>query len=245
MLKIHKHSIAVGLTIVLSSSLAHGQVAPKAPEPATLNANADFARTLPFANREDFDDATRGFIATTPDAMVPGSGPRPVSTMKPYDFLKQNEAADTVNPSLWRQAQLNAIHGLFKVTDRVYQVRGFDISNITIIEGDTSLIIIDTLFAPEAARAALALYYQHRPNKPVGTVIYTHSHADHYGGIKGIISEADVSAGKIQVLAPTGFMEAIAGDLLAATALSRRGQYQFGIFLAPGPRGHVDTGPRP
>jgi alkyl sulfatase BDS1-like metallo-beta-lactamase superfamily hydrolase len=174
--------------------------------------------------------------------MVPGSGPRPVSTMKPYDFLKQNEAADTVNPSLWRQAQLNAIHGLFKVTDRVYQVRGFDISNITIIEGDTSLIIIDTLFAPEAARAALALYYQHRPNKPVGTVIYTHSHADHYGGIKGIISEADVSAGKIQVLAPTGFMEAIAGDLLAATALSRRGQYQFGIFLAPGPRGHVDTG---
>jgi len=240
--KISTPSLVVVLTALLSSSLAHGQVAPKAPEPATLKANADFARTLPFANREDFDDAMRGFIATIPDATVAGSGPRPVSTMKPFDFLKQDQPADSVNPSLWRQAQLNTVHGLFKVTDRVYQVRGFDISNMTIIEGDTSLIIIDTLFAPEAARAALALYYQNRPNKPVGTVIYTHSHADHFGGVKGIISEADVAAGKVQVLAPTGFMEAIAGDLLAATAISRRGQYQFGIFLAPGPRGHVDTG---
>jgi len=242
MSKIHAHSIAVAFAILLSSSMTHGQVAPKAPEPATLKANADLARTLPFANREDFEDAMRGFIATMPDGTVAGSGPRPASTMKPYEFLKQNEAADSVNPSLWRQARLNMVHGLFKVTDRVYQVRGFDISNMTIIEGDTSLIIIDTLFTPDTAHAALALFYQQRPNKPVGTVIYTHSHADHYGGVKGIINEADVSAGKVQVLAPTGFMEAVGGDLVAATALSRRGQYQFGVFLAPGPRGYVDAG---
>jgi alkyl sulfatase BDS1-like metallo-beta-lactamase superfamily hydrolase len=234
--------LVVAFTVVLSSSLARGQVAPKPPEPATLKANADFARTLPFSNRDDFDDAMRGFIGTMPDATVTGSGSRPAWTMKPYEFLKQNEPADSVNPSLWRQGQLNAIHGLFKVTDRVYQVRGFDISNMTIIEGDTSLIIVDTLFTPETARAALALFYQYQPNKPVGTVIYTHSHTDHYGGVKGIVSEADVSAGKVQVLAPTGFMEAVGGDILAATALTRRGQYQFGVFLAAGPRSHVDGG---
>ena len=234
---------ALSCAIPLVSSVAHGQIASKAPEPATLKANADMAKTLPFANREDFDDAMRGFIATTPDALVPGTGPRPAWNMKPYDFLKQNEAADSVNPSLWRQAQLNAIHGLFKVTERVYQVRGFDISNMTIIEGDTSLIIIDTLFTAETARAALALYYQHRPNKPVGTVIYSHSHADHYGGVKGVTSEADVTAGTVQVLAPAGFMAAVAGEsVMAGTAMSRRAQYQFGGFLSPGPRGHVDTG---
>jgi len=229
--------------IMVSCAAAHGQIAPKRPEPATLKANAELAKTLPFADRQDFDDAMRGFIGTTPDALVTGTGPRPVWSMKPYDFLKQNEAADSVNPSLWRQAQLNAIHGLFKVTERVYQVRGFDISNMTIIEGDTSLIIIDVLVASETARAALELYYQHRPRKPVGTVIYSHSHTDHFGGVKGVISEADVAAGKAQVLAPAGFMEAVAGEsIMAGTAMSRRGQYQFGQLLPLGPRGHVDGG---
>ena len=234
---------ALALTIVAGANSALAQVAPKAPEPATLAANAELAKALPFANREDFDDAMRGFVGTIPDALVPGTGPRPAWTMKPYDFLKQSEPADSVNPSLWRQAQLNAIHGLFKVTERVYQVRGFDIANMTIIEGDTSLIIIDVLLTTETARAALELYYQHRPKKPVGTVIYSHSHGDHFGGVKGVISEADVAAGKVQVLAPAGFLEAVAGEsVMAGTAMSRRAQYQFGPLLPPGPRGHVDTG---
>jgi len=234
---------AIAVMIAVGCSAAHGQIAPKGPEPATLQSNAELAKTLPFASRQDFDDAMHGFIGTVPDALVPGTGPRPVWSMKPYDFLKQNEVADSVNPSLWRQAQLNAIHGLFKVTERVYQVRGFDISNMTIIEGDTSLIIIDVLVASETARAALELYYQHRPRKPVGTVIYSHSHTDHFGGVKGVISEADVAAGKAQVLAPAGFMEAVAGEsIMAGTAMSRRGQYQFGQLLPLGPRGHVDGG---
>ncbi len=234
---------AIAVIIAVGCPAAHGQIAPRGPEPATLKANAELAKTLPFADRQDFDDAMRGFIGTTPDALVTGSGPRPVWSMKPYDFLKQNEAADSVNPSLWRQAQLNAVHGLFKVTERVYQVRGFDISNMTIVEGDTSLIIIDVLLTTETARAALELYYQHRPKKPVGTVIYSHSHTDHFGGVKGVISEADVAAGKVQVLAPAGFLEAVAGEsVMAGTAMSRRAQYQFGPLLPPGPRGHVDTG---
>jgi alkyl sulfatase BDS1-like metallo-beta-lactamase superfamily hydrolase len=161
-----------------------------------LKAKAEMAKTLPFANRQDFDDEMRGFVGTIPDALIPGTGPRPVWNLKAYDFLKQSEPADSINPSLWRQAQLNAIHGLFKVTERVYQVRNFDMSNMTIIEGDTALIIIDTLSTPETARAALELYYQHRPKKPVGTVIYSHSHADHFGGIKGVISEAEIAAGR-------------------------------------------------
>ena len=131
---------AITVTIAAGSSIAQGQVAPKGPEPATLKANAEMAKTLPFANRQDFDDAMRGFVGTIPDALIPGTGPRPVWNLRAYDFLKQSEPADSINPSLWRQAQLNAIHGLFKVTERVYQVRGFDIANMTIIEGDTSLI---------------------------------------------------------------------------------------------------------
>jgi alkyl sulfatase BDS1-like metallo-beta-lactamase superfamily hydrolase len=238
------YSIAANAVIIaVSCSAAYGQIAPKGPEPATLKANAELMKTLPFANRQDFDDAIRGFIGTTPDALVTGTGTRPVWSMKPYDFLRLNEIADSVNPSLWRQAQLNAIHGLFKVTERVYQVRGFDISNMTIIEAETSLIIVDVLQTTETARAALELYYQHRPKKPVSTVIYSHSHGDHFGGVKGVISEADVAAGNVQVLAPAGFLEAVAGEsVMAGTAMSRRAQYQFGPLLLPGPRGHVDAG---
>lgn len=233
----------VALACMLGAPPVSAQTAPKPPEPSTLQANADMAKTLPFADRRDFDDAMRGFIATVPDALVPGAGPRPAWSMKPYDFLKADVPADTVNPSLWRQAQLNAIHGLFQVTDRVYQVRGFDLANMTIVEGDSSLIVIDPLLTAETARAALDLYYQHRPRKPVGTVIYSHGHADHFGGVKGVTTEADVAAGKVQVLAPAGFMEtAVAENILAGNAMSRRSQYQFGSLLPPGARGQVDTG---
>src|SRR5207244_8333730 len=135
-----------------------------------------------------------------------GSGPRPAWSMKPYEFLKAGEAPATVNPSLWRQAQLNAIHGLFKVADRVYQVRGLDIANMTIIEGEQGIIVLDTLLTAEAARAALDLYYQNRPRKPVLAVIYSHSHADHFGGVKGVVNEADVVAGHVKIYAADGFM---------------------------------------
>ena len=234
----------VAIVAIVASTPALAQIAPKGPEPATLKANAEMAKSLPFADRQDFDDAMKGFVGTVPDALVPGTGQRPpVWSMKPYEFLKQEGAADSVNPSLWRQAQLNAIHGLFKVTERVYQVRGFDISNMTIVEGDGGLILIDTLGSPDTARAALDLYYQHRPKKPVSTVIYTHSHPDHFGGVKGVTSEADVASGKVQLLAPAGFNEAVAGEVvLAGTAMGRRVQYQLGVILPPGPRGHVDSG---
>src|SRR3954471_21599814 len=180
---------ALSMLLVLACAPAQAQSASKPAETATARANAELAKTLPFADRRDFDDAMRGFIGTLPDAEIAGTGPRPVWSMKPYAFETPDDAPDTVNPSLWRQAQLNAIHGLFSVSDRIYQVRGLDISNLTIVEGDTALIVIDATTTGEWAKAALELYSRHRPRKPVGTVIYSHNHADHFGGVKGIVSE--------------------------------------------------------
>ena len=249
-MKIYPTQRAIVCILALCTPLAGAQTATSQDaQPATRAANAQVRASLPFANRADFDDAQRGFIAALPDALVPSAtgAPFPVWSMKPYAFLQSADPAkdspDTVNPSLWRQAQLNAIHGLFKVTERVYQVRGMDISNMTIVEGNSGLIIIDPLLATETAKAALALYLQHRPAKPVVAVIYSHSHLDHFGGVRGVVDEAEVTAGKVAIIAPEGFMEhAVAENILAGNAMSRRAQFQFGPLLAPGPRGQVDAG---
>ena len=184
----------------------------KPAEPAVKALNNSVLSKLPFNNQDDFQDAGRGFIATLPDALVTGPDGHVVWSQKDYAFLDK-AAPDTVNPSLWRQAQLNHQNGLFKVVDGVYQVRGIDLSNMTILEGDTGLIVVDTLLSVETAKAGLELYYQHRPRRPVVAVIYTHTHADHWGGVKGVISEADVASGKVAVIAPEGFLEhAASGD---------------------------------
>jgi alkyl sulfatase BDS1-like metallo-beta-lactamase superfamily hydrolase len=198
---------------------------------------------LPFANRDDYADAARGFIATIPDVLLTGPSGNVVWSQKDYGFLDKDQVPDTVNPSLWRQAQLNRQHGLFKVVDGLYQIRGFDVSNMTLIEGNTGLIVVDPLLVVETARAGLDLYYQHRPRRPVVAVIYTHSHADHYGGVKGVTNEADVASGKVAVIAPQGFMEhTVSESVIAGNAQRRRGLYQFGPLLPKGERGQVDAG---
>lgn len=160
-----------------------------------------------------------------------------------YDFLKADEAPATVNPSLWRIGQLNMNNGLFQVTDRIYQIRGLDLSNMTIIEGDTGLIIFDPLVTKEVAKAGLDLYYAHRPKKPVVAVLYTHSHADHYGGVKGVTTQEDVDSGKVAVLAPNGFLEeAVSENIYAGNAMGRRTQYQYGSVLPRGVQGQIDAG---
>jgi alkyl sulfatase BDS1-like metallo-beta-lactamase superfamily hydrolase len=215
----------------------------KDAEPASRGVNDTFLKTLPFGDRADFEDARRGFIATLPDGIIPGPGGKPAFDTKQYDFLKSDQVPATVNPSLWRQAQLNAINGLFKVTERVYQVRGLDLANLTIIEGDSGLILIDPLLSNETAKAALELYLKNRPAKPVAAVIYSHSHADHFGGAKGVITEDDARQGKVKVIAPDGFMEhAVAENVIAGNAMSRRAQYQFGSTLPVGDRAQIDTG---
>jgi len=212
-------------------------------EPASRAINDSFLKTLPFNDRADFDDVKRGFIATLPDGVVPGNGDKPAWDNKQYEFLKSDTVPASVNPSLWRQSQLNAVNGLFKVTDRVYQVRGIDLSNLTIIEGNTGLILIDPLLSNETAKAALELYTKNVGAKPVVAVIYSHSHADHFGGAKGVISADDAKQGKVKVVAPDGFMEhAVAENVIAGNAMARRAQYQFGSALPVGERGQIDTG---
>jgi len=216
---------------------------PKPAEPATVTANHQLLAQLPFADRSNYDDAQRGFIATIPAGAIMGPGDHPAWSLSEYDFLNRDTAPDTVNPSLWREAQLNLKNGLFKVSDRLYQVRGLDLSNMTIIEGDTGLIVIDPLTVSETSHAGLELYYRNRPKKPVVAVIYTHSHGDHFGGVKGVVDEADVKAGKVRIYAPRGFMEAVVQEnVLVGGAMSRRAQYQFGHVLPKGERGQVDAG---
>ena len=222
------HFFLVPLSI---SALVAQPQTPKPAEPSIAAANRAVLSQLPFADRQDFEDATRGFIATranSPDLAI-------------YDFLKQ-DAPPTTNPSLWRQAQLNAIHGLFKVADGVYQLRGLSLANMTIVEGDTGLIVIDALYSADVARDALELYFVNRPRKPVKAIIYTHSHADHYGGARGLAREEDVAAGNTNVFAPAGFMEAVVSEsVTGGNAMARRAQYQFGVPLPRSDRGNVDA----
>jgi alkyl sulfatase BDS1-like metallo-beta-lactamase superfamily hydrolase len=212
-------------------------------EPATRAANEAMLARLPFGEVADFAAARRGLIAPVPEGVVRSAGGTVLWNLGEYAFIDGELAPATVNPSLWRMARLNLANGLFKVTDRLYQLRGFDISNMTVIEGDTGLILIDPLTTAEVSRAALAHYHAHRPKKPVVAVIYTHSHIDHYGGVRGVIDEADVRSGKVPVIAPAGFMEAVTGEnVLAGMPMARRAQFQFGSMLPRGPRGQVDAG---
>jgi alkyl sulfatase BDS1-like metallo-beta-lactamase superfamily hydrolase len=198
---------------------------------------------LPFADAQDFEDAARGFVATLPEVSIRNAQGRLVWSLTDYAFLAAPDAPPTVNPSLWRQARLNMHHGLFQVTDRVYQVRGFDLSNMTILEGERGLVVIDPLISAEVARAALELYRAHRGDRPVTAVIYTHSHTDHYGGVRGVVDESRVAAGDVEIMAPHRFMEEVVSEaVLAGTAMVRRGQFQFGATLPKGPRGQVDAG---
>ena len=217
---------------------------PKDATPTTQAQNRAVLGALPFADTQDFEDARRGFLGTLPEVEIKNDRGRVVWSLKEYGFLGEEGAPPTVNPSLWRQARLNMSHGLFQVTDRIYQIRGFDISNMTIIEGDRGLIVIDPLISTEVARAGLDLYITHRGRRPVTAVIYTHSHTDHYGGVRGVVDEADVRAGAVEIIAPAGFMEEIVSEnVLAGVPMIRRAQFQFGATLPKGPRGQVDAGP--
>ena len=218
---------------------------PKPASPATKTANANLKALLDFGDKRDFEEATRGFIATLPDdGVICNAAGEPVWDMPRYAFIAQTETApETVNPSLWRQSRLTMQGGLFKVVDRLYQVRNADISNLTILEGDSGVIVVDPLISAETAQAALKLYFEHRPRRPVVAVIYSHSHADHYGGVRGVVDEKDVAAGKVKIIAPAGFMEAaVVENVLAGTAMGRRAMYMYGNLLPASPVGQVGSG---
>jgi len=216
-------------------------VAPKLPTTVIQSANSELA--LPFHDTTDFDNADRGFIASLSPCLVKAADGRVVWDNDSYTFL-DGPAPASVHPSLWRQSTLAAKQGLYEVVPGIYQVRGLDLSNITFIEGDTGIIVIDPLVSTETAAASLQLYRTHRDgDRPVVAVIYTHSHVDHFGGVLGVTSQADVDAGAVAILAPEGFTaHAVQENVYAGTAMTRRATYMYGSMLARGPRGQVGCG---
>lgn len=224
--------------------LEHRQRGQAATE-ATKAANADVLKSLPFNDRSDFEDAQRNLIARPDTLTIKDADGNTVWDLESYKaFIGDDKPApDTVNPSLWRNAQLCMNYGLFKVVDRIYQVRGYDLSNITFIQGDTGWIVFDPLVSPETARAALDLANRHLGEKPIVAVVHSHSHTDHYGGIRGVVAQGDVDSGKIRVIAPANFVEDVVDEnVLAGNAMSRRAVYMFGAQLPRDPAGGVNAG---
>jgi alkyl sulfatase BDS1-like metallo-beta-lactamase superfamily hydrolase len=197
---------------------------------------------LPWDDTRDFEDVERGFVARSEDRQIRAADGRVVWDLDAYAFLA-GPAPDTVHPGLWRQSQLLTRDGLFEVVPGIYQLRGFDLSVMSVIEGDGGVVVIDPLISRETAAAAFALYRRERGDRPVRAVIYTHSHIDHFGGVKGIISQEDVDAGDVAIIAPDGFMEhAVSENVYAGTAMARRAGYMYGAALDKGPTGQVGAG---
>jgi len=219
----------------------------KPPTTATESAHAAHRAALPLHDTADFDDADRGFIASLDPCVVTATDGRVVWNNDAYDFLGDGfedvEAPASVHPSLWRQSILCAKQGLYEVVGGIYQVRGLDLSNITFVEGDTGVIVIDPLICTETAAAALALYREHRGDRPVKAVIYTHSHVDHFGGVLGVTSQEEVDSGAVAIIAPEGFVShAVQENVYAGTAMTRRAAYMYGTAVERGPRGQVGCG---
>jgi len=214
----------------------------KSPTSAITAANAGHLNSLPFDDTRDVEDADRGFLGALEPCVITAADGRVVWDNDVYDFLG-GEAPPSVHPSLWRQSALVAKQGLYEVVEGIYQVRGLDLSNVTFIEGDTGVIVIDPLVCTETAAAALALYRSHRGDRAVTAVIYTHSHVDHFGGVLGVTTQADVDAGKVPVVAPEGFIgHAVQENVYAGTAMTRRAAYMYGTALDRGPQGQVGCG---
>ncbi|WP_353827097.1 alkyl/aryl-sulfatase, partial [Agromyces sp. SYSU T0242] len=200
------------------------------------------AERLPFDDARDLEAADRGFLGSLEDAAVRDADGKVVWDLAEFGFI-DGDAPDTVNPSLWRQSGLVAKHGLYEVVEGIYQVRGLDLSNVSFVEGETGVIVIDPLISKETAAAALALYREHRGDRPVTAVIFTHSHIDHFGGVLGVVDPEDVRPGGVQVIAPVGIVgHAVAENVYAGTAMGRRAGYMYGAALERGPRGAVGAG---
>jgi alkyl sulfatase BDS1-like metallo-beta-lactamase superfamily hydrolase len=218
---------------------ARGHTAPTA---RTAEANAAILDQLPLGDAQDFEDARRGLVASDADVVVARAAGGTVWNTGDYAFVA-GEAPPSVHPSLWRQAKLNGLHGLFEVAPGIHQVRGYDLSNMTLIEGKTGWILVDPLTSAETASAALALARRHLGNRPISAVILTHSHVDHFGGVAGVLPQAAARRRAVRIVAPAGFVhEATSENVLAGVGMARRASLMYGMPLSRSERGHVDTG---
>jgi alkyl sulfatase BDS1-like metallo-beta-lactamase superfamily hydrolase len=237
--------VAAMMSVALPPTVALAQAQPKPATEATKAANRAMEQKLNWKDRADFENAARGFIAKPDTLTIKDANGRVVWDMESYRaFIASDKPApDTVNPSLWRNAQLNVNYGLYKVSDKIYQVRGYDITNMTFIQSAKGWIVFDPLLSAETAKAAYDLVTQHLGKRPIVAVVYSHSHVDHYGGVRGVVNEADVKAKKVQIIAPEHFTEhAISENVIAGNAMSRRAIYMYGALLPRGPQGGVNSG---
>ena len=242
-----KTALITGVILMLAvggvSAAADQHFHPKGKLPSkfTIEAQKKQRAILPFSDKRDFEEQKKGFIAAPPYKKIMADAGNVAWNMGSYEFLLKGRDYDSINPSLQRQAILNMNYGLYEVVPGIYQVRGFDLANISFIKGKTGWIVFDPLTAKETARAALKFINEKLGPRPVVAVVYSHSHADHFGGVAGVVQEADVKSGKVPIIAPVGFMEAaVSENVYAGNAMSRRAIYQYGILLPPSPFGHVD-----
>src|SRR5215470_5661558 len=238
----------VGETIAQTADPGSSGAGSKPATRATLALNQQYEDFLSFADAQDFEDAKRGLIATLPEpVIIKGQGDIPAWNLQQFAFVSggpENNAPPTVNPSLWRNAKLNMNHGLFKVVDGIWQVRGYDLSVMSIIQGDRGYIVVDPFITTDVSSAVWKqLVIPHLGDKPITHVIYTHSHVDHYGGVRGLASDEDLQSGKVKIVAPVGFTEAAVGEnVIAGNAMGRRASYMYGSLLPRSPTGIVDGG---
>lgn len=225
---------------------AKAAIDPKPASEFTIKANQQVLNTLPFNDKQDLEDAQRGFIAKPETLTIKDDKGNVVWDLEQYKtYIGLDKAApETVNPSLWRNAQLNMQYGLFKVTDKIYQIRGFDLSNITFIEGNKGWVVFDPLISPQTAKAALAFINKTQGERPVTAVVYSHSHVDHYGGAAGLFNSLDeVKKNGVEIIAPEGFTEhAVSENVIAGNAMARRAVYMYGALLPRNPQGGVNGG---
>lgn len=217
-------------------------LSPKLASPATTAAQAAQRASLPSDKGQDAEFSARGFLATRADPLIKSADGKPAWNLDAYAWMN-GTAPNTVNPSLWRHMELLRKHGLFKLSEGVWQVRGFDVSNMTVIAGASGWILIDPLTTKETSAAALALVNEQLGKRPVKAIIYTHSHGDHFGGVKGVTTAEDVKSGVVSIIAPEHFLaEAASENVIAGVAMSRRANYQFGSSLTPGAQGQMGSG---
>ncbi len=224
-------------------SFGHFHPKGKMPSEFTLKVYEDAKANLPFSDTRDFEEADKGFIAGPKSKIIMADAGHVAWDLESYDWMEEQEEYNSIHPSLWRQSKLNMKTGLFKVNPGIYQVRNFDLSNITFVKGDTGWIVFDPCTASESARAAKELLDENLGAFPVVAVVYSHNHVDHFGGVRGVVDEDDVKAGKVEIIAPEHMMEeAIAENVHAGNAMTRRAEYQYGLLLERNPYGYVGQG---
>jgi alkyl sulfatase BDS1-like metallo-beta-lactamase superfamily hydrolase len=233
---------AGGGKIVAADPSKHFHPKGKMPSTFTIELQKGLRKSLPFEDKRDFEEAKKGFIAAPEYKQIMAEAGHVAWDMASYEFLLSDQEYASIHPSLQRQAVLNMAYGLYEVLPgKIYQVRGYDLANISFIKGDSGWIVFDPLTAKETAAAALKFINEQLGERPVVAVVYSHSHADHFGGVRGVVDEADVRSGKVPVIAPIGFMDhAVAENVYAGNAMTRRMFYQYGVLLPRSPFGHVD-----